>query len=363
MDDLRAGKKLWTNEPAGFTTGWPVWGHDAAVEDLSLAIGAGYVAHAYLITGPESIGKRALATAFAQALCCQDSIRRSEGQRCGACLSCRKISRGTHPDVQQFGLAQQAALSDKTGGQTGLTIDTVRRVCGATALRPMEGRWRVLVIDNAETMQGVAQEALLKTLEEPPASVVILLLAEEAETLLPTVRSRCQIVDLRPVPRQVVARALEARGIERSRADEIASLAGGRPGWALRAVGDAAVVDERRRAVDWALEWMEGSPYDRLVAAVRLGDTFQKRRVKVFDDLDILLGLWRDALLLRVAVPGCLTFREYAERLQGLAEGWELPALRGAIQAVQTCVADLDANVRPRLAIEAMVLQWPTPSK
>jgi DNA polymerase-3 subunit delta' len=227
----------------------------------------------------------------------------------------------------------------------------------------MEAQWRVLVIDNAETMQGVAQEALLKTLEEPPASVVMLLLAEEADTLLATVRSRCQLVDLRPVPRGVVARALEERGVERPRADEIAGLAGGRPGWALRAIEDAAVVDERRRAVEHALEWMEGSSYDRLVTAVRLGDSFQKRRVKTFDDLDILLGLWRDALLLRVAVPGPMTFRGYAERLQAVTVGWELPALRRAIQAVQTCIADLDANVRPRLAIEAMVLQWPTPSR
>ena len=321
------------------------------------------MAHAYLFAGPDGVGKTTLAVSFAQALCCQDGTRPDPGLPCGTCLACRKIARGVHPDVETFGLAAQAALAEKSGGKhLSLSIETVRRLASATALRPMEAGRRIVLVEDAETMQGVAQEALLKTLEEPPSSVVLVLLADDAEALLPTIRSRCRLVDLRPVSRATVALALVESGVAQEQAAEIAALAGGRPGWAFRAAGDPALLEGRRAAVDRALGWIAGSTYDRLVAAVRLGDAFQKRRAEVFADLDTLLGVWRDALLLRANLPHYLTYRGHAERLDGLARGWDLDALHRAVCAVQTCLSDLEANVRPRLAIEAMVLQWPTSS-
>lgn len=342
--------------------GWPVWGHDEAVGALRREVVRDRVAHAYIVSGPEGIGKRALATAFSQAICCQDESRSDRGVPCGQCLACRKIARGVHPDVETFGLASQAVMAEKATKQTSLTIETVRRLCSATALRPMEGRRRVVLVEDAETMQGVAQEALLKTLEEPPSAVVMVLLADDAEALLPTIRSRCRPVELRPVPAAVVAAALRASGHASERAEEVVALAGGRPGWALRVAADPALVVEARDGVERAFAWIAGSPYDRLVAAVRLGDGFTKRRADALADLDIVLGVWRDALLLCADLPHYLTHRGYAERLAELARGWELDAVRRAVCAVQTCVADLESNVRPRLAFEAMVLQWPIPS-
>jgi DNA polymerase-3 subunit delta' len=344
--------------------GWPVWGHDAAVAGLRRAVARDRVAHAYLIAGPAGVGKTALATAFAQALCCQAAARPAVDVGCGVCLACRKIARGVHPDVQTFDLASQVALADKSGGKnTTLTIETVRRLSAATALRPLEARRRVIVVDDAETMQGVAQEALLKTLEEPPAAVVLLVLADDAESLLPTIQSRCRLVELRPVAPATVVALLTASGLATARADEIAGLAAGCPGWALRAAADPALVTERRAAVDRALAWLGGSTYDRLVAAVRLGDGFGQRRDETFADFETLLGIWRDALLLRVGLDHRLTHRGDLERLETLAREWDLAAIQRAIAAVRTCIADLEANVRPRLAMEAMVLQWPTPSR
>ena len=161
--------------------------------------------------------------------------------------------------------------------------------------------------------------------------------------------------------RSSLVAALQAAGVEHPRSDEIAALAAGRPGWALDAAADPALVQRRRDAVDRALAWIGGSACDRLVAAVRLGDAFPKRRAEVYDDLGTLLGVWRDALLLRLQLPQHLTFSDHAERLNGLARGWSLDSLHRAVAAVQTCVSDLESNVRPRLALEAMVLQWPTP--
>lgn len=350
-------------EPAGGQS-WPVWGHDAAVEAVQRDIRSGHLAHAYLIAGPAGIGKSAFALAFAQTICCTDDTRPERDHPCGACLSCQKVLRGVHPDVQTFSLEQQAAeaSSSARGKNTSMTIETARAIRAATVLRPIEAPWRVLIVDDAELLQETAQEALLKTLEEPPASVILLLLAADADLLLPTIRSRCRALELRPVARGIVERALIESGLEALTAAEIADLAAGRMGWARRAAGDRSLIDGRRAAVDRALDWIAGSPYDRIVAAMRLGDGFSKRRDEVFDELDSLLGVWRDALLLHADQPSYLTNRGIAERLDDLTRGWDLAALSRAIQAVRACIADLEANVRPRLAMEAMVLEWPTSS-
>ena len=349
--------------PGEAAAGWPIWGHDDAVAGLRHAVLADRVAHAYLFAGPEGVGKTALATAFAQALCCEDqSGTRDPGSPCGRCHTCRRIAKGVHPDVQTFGLEAQAALADKTGGRnTSLTIETIRQLCATTALRPMEARRRIILVEDAETLQEVAQEALLKTLEEPPIAVVLILLADDAEVLLPTVRSRCQTIELRPVPRFALLSALQLAGVDPARSQGIAALAAGRPGWALRAVADPALVQRRQEEVDRALAWIDSSICDRLISAVRLGDAFQKRRADVFAELETLLGVWRDAMLLGAQLPQHLTFSDHAERLSGLVRGWPLDALHRAVCAVQTCIGDLEANVRPRLALEAMVLEWPTP--
>lgn len=338
---------------------WPVWGHEGAVAVLHQAVASGRVRHAYAFTGPEGVGKSALAAAFAQALLCDAPP--APGVACGACRPCRKIARGVHPDVQTYSLASQAETAEKRGGKnTSLTIETVRLVSSSTALRPMEGRWRVLILEDAETLQEVAQEALLKTLEEPPSFVVLILLVNDVETLLPTIQSRCQIVELRPLSRGVVALGLIQNGVAPDQAEEIAGLSGGRPGWAVRAAARPKLVEERRADVDRAVSWIAGSGFDRMVTAVRLGDGFTKRRAETFAALDTVLGVWRDLLLLHVSLPAYLNHRAHGERLHQLAGGWAIGELHRAVRSVQTCISDLETNVRPRLAMEAMVLQWPT---
>lgn len=338
--------------------GWPVWGHDGAVANLQREIVQDRVRHAYLVAGPEGIGKTTLALAFAQVLCCLAPP--APGLACGACRSCQKIARGVHPDVVMVSLASQAAQASKPGGKnTSLTIETVRELAESVSLRPLEGRWRIVLVDDAELMQEVAQEALLKTLEEPPSYVVIMLLANDGELLLPTIRSRCQLVDLRPVSRGTIVQCLEARGIDPAESAGVVALAAGRPGLAMRAIMEPAVRQRRREAIERALGWIESSGYDRMVAAYRLGDIFSRRRDEVFADLDTLLGIWRDVMLLRASQSDYLIHRGDAARLGELAGDWSLADVHGALCAVQSCIGDLEANVRPRLALENMVLQWP----
>ena len=343
-------------------TGWPVWGHDSAVEALRQAVARDRVRHAYLFTGPESIGKTTLATIFAQALLCRQPPQ--PGTPCGACVACRKVARGVHPDVQTFSLASQAAASSTKGAKnTTLTIDTVREISATSALRPMEGRWRVVLVDDAEMLQDVAQEAFLKTLEEPPSFLVLILLCNDAELLLPTIRSRCQLIELRPVPRGTIRAGLIELGCEEELARTLSGMAAGAPGWAIAAWRNPALFEERRAAVAKALDWIRGSGYDRLVTAVRLGDGFSKRREETFAELTTLLGVWRDVLLLRTRQHEYLTVIEAqgtAAEIMSRVDALPIQDIHRAVCSVRACISDLESNVRPRLAMEAMVLQWPT---
>jgi DNA polymerase III subunit delta' len=337
---------------------WPVVGHDGAIASLREAVARDRVRHAYLLSGPEAVGKRTLALAFAAALVCQSPP--APGLACGGCLACRKVERGVHPDVQVVDLATQALTAERsTGKNTTLTVETVRRISADAALRPTESPWRVIVVDDVETMQGVAQEAFLKTLEEPPRFVVLLLLSDDQELLLPTIRSRCETIELHRVGRATVRDGLVAAGTAADLAESIADQSGGLPGLAFRAARDPKQLVVARDGIERALTWIGAGAYERLVTAVRLGDGFTKRRTETFAELEILLGVWRDALLLRASLLPHLTYRGIAERLEALAAGWDLAEIHRAVRATLTCVADLEANVRPRLALETMVLQWP----
>jgi DNA polymerase-3 subunit delta' len=342
------------------SAGWGVVGHEAAVELMQRQVASGQVRHATLLTGPAGLGKGTLVTALLKALNCQAPPAR--GQFCGACLACRKIDRGVHPDIQRFDLESQAVASAKKGGQNrSITIETARDVRSSVAMRPIEGRWRAVIIDDAETLAETAQEALLKTLEEPPPSMLLFLLSDDQDALLPTIRSRCQVIDLRPVRREAIQALLESRGAKPDRADELARMAQGRPGWALNALTTPAIAKHHQARVEAAVEWLGNDPYNRLVTGFRLADHFSKDRIETFERLGTLQSLWRDLLLIGSGLPDRITYLAAGERLSALARNWTLSDLNRGNTAVQTCITDLEANVRPRLAIETMVLQWPKP--
>ena len=342
---------------------WPVWGHERQTASLRQALAANRLSHATVIAGPEGVGKRAVALALAQAMLCREPGRDDPTVPCGHCPGCVRVRRGTHPDVEVHSLATQAALADRGGKNTGITIETARTLRASTALKPMEGTRRLIVLDDAETMPEPAQEALLKTLEEPPSAVTLLLLASDAALLLPTIRSRCQLVDLGPVPVATIVAGLEASGVDPDTAGAIAALSRGRVGWALRAAGDPAVLEARRQAIASAVGWVAGSGYDRAVAAHRLGERFSKDRAAVFDEVETVVGVWRDALLHQAGLGPHAGFADESAAVRQVADALAAMEIVAALRATQRCLADLEANVRPKLAIETMVLAWPITSR
>ncbi|HET8631451.1 MAG TPA: DNA polymerase III subunit delta' [Thermomicrobiales bacterium] len=347
-----------TTRPAA--PAWPVLGQGPVVALLQGAIARGAVAHAYLFAGPPQSGRGTLARLFAQTLNCEAGAPALAP--CGACRSCRKIARGVHPDVQVVGLASQGAGggSRRESKNTSLGIDTIRELQQGLSLRPLEGRWKVAIVEDAETMQEPAANAFLKTLEEPPPFAVLILLVTEGAAVLPTIRSRCQVVEVRTVERAELARALAAdHGVPPDDARTLAALARGRAGWALDAAARPDFLAERRTTLDAMLATLEGPPAGLLPLVDRLIDRCRKgRRDEAYAELDAWLGLWRDLLLARSACDELLLNADYTERLRALARRYDLAQLREAVAATGDALRQLDENVSPRLVLEMLALRW-----
>lgn len=336
-------------------SGWTAWGHDHAVHELQAAARRG-PRHAYILSGFDHVGKSALAEAFAQSLVCTQPP--SPGIACRVCSACRRVGRGTHPDVSRYDLERQQSTAEKasTSKNLSLNIQTVRGITSSISLRPTEARYRIVIVDDVETMQEVAQEAFLKTLEEPPAYAVILLLTTDVELLLETIRSRAMTVHLQTVPATVISSMLEATGIGSAEAVTIAGSSMGRPGWAMRAAKDEALLTSRLEINSSVLSWIKGDRYERLVEAIRLADAFAKDRVDVYARLLAAQVIWRTGTLqsLGLADDAPLVAGQPGIQVDDPAGGLT------ALKSIDLALSDLDANVRPRLALQTMVLQWPT---
>lgn len=324
---------------------WPVYGHDWAVEHLRKGMANGRIRHAYLIVGPESVGKNTLAHALAQALNCThpEDVERP----CGQCRSCKLIASGNHPDM----------LYPELDPSTGvLKIEEVRSVTGRIALKPYEARYRIAIFGDFDHAQPRAQDALLKTLEEPPPNAVLILLAPTAESLLPTITSRSQLISLRLVPADTIAEVLiQRRAADPQQAALLASLSGGRIGWAIRAFEDPSLLDQRHLALDLLEQALSQNRAGRFALAEDLG----KDKLALPPLLELWQTYWRDALLLcegSQASPANIDREETLRQLAGtLTPDEALKALRATRQTLHNLVYNLNL----RLALEVMFLDYP----
>ena len=335
-------------------TGWRVWGHDHAVQTLQSAIRNG-VRHAYILSGYSGVGKLTLAKEFAKALSCPNSP--SPGLSCGDCSVCRRIERGTFPDVSVYDLARQQEETSKssTSKNQSMNIETVRSISSSVSLRPMESSYRVIIVNDVESMQETAQEAFLKTLEEPPSYAVIMLLTTDSEVMLETIRSRCTTIQMQTVPSSTIAAMLVDAGVEPDQATVIATASVGRPGWAFQAANDPSLLASRLELQASVAAWIRGSQYDRITEATRLGDAFSKDRLAVFSRLAVAQTIWRSAVLKSLGVAEIDAINSTTPAFETLTAEGAVTALR----SIERCVTDLDSNVRPRLALQSMVLEWP----
>ncbi len=319
---------------------WQVVGHKWAVDLLKRALASERVAHAYLLTGPPQIGKRSLALNFAQALNCLD-----QEKPCGQCLACSKIAHGSHPDVQVI----------QGEGRT-IKIDQMRTLRHEAALFPLEGRWKVYIIRQMEQATAEAANCLLKTLEEPPSHVILMLTASEAEALLPTIVSRCQVLNLRPLATETVQRSLQERwGVDAKRAQLLARLSGGRLGWAVAAGQDDAILDRREKHLDEMMELMGQGRVERMGYARQLSHNPEAVR----ELLHLWLSWWRDLLLTASGSSAGIVNIDRGGTLRVQAQRYSLAQVRDFVKALRAAAWRLEHNANTRLTLEVLMLGLP----
>jgi len=322
-------------------------GHQWVVDHIGGALRRGGTAHAYLLTGPAHVGKHTAALAIAQLLLCET------GDGCGVCRQCRLAVRRVHPDLH---------LLEVPPERKNIPIKDIHDFLHGIALRPAEAERAVYVIRGAEDLAEEGANALLKTLEEPPPNVTLLLTAPDATGLLPTIVSRCQLVALHPVATEEIAAYLVGvRGVEAERAEAIARLSEGRPGWAILAAEDPDLITERERHAADLLDLLTASRLERLRYVDRLAERWSGHADEVRDVLEIWVEVWRDALLVGEGVAERVRHIALMERLERAVAVLGAEAIATALEGTLAVGDALERNANPRLALETYALRLPRP--
>ena len=323
---------------------WSIRGHDWAVNLLRGHLSSGDIRHAYLFTGPPGVGRRTLAVQLAQALNCLNPPAPSDF--CGQCRICRQTAALQHSDLSIL-------QAEKEGGI--LKVEQVREAQHALSLTPYEAHYRVALLLRFQEANQNAQNALLKTLEEAPRQVIMLLTADSAEALLPTIVSRCEVLRLRPMPLDGLQQELESRQMAPTDARLLAHLSGGRLGYALRLKDDLGQMEQRRVLIEDLINMLGANIRERFTYA----EAMARDREAVRGAYQVWLSFWRD-LMLRCASPDLpLLNLDMEAQINELSQHIDLPAARAQISALEHSIARLDSNLNARLLTEVLLMDWP----
>ena len=324
---------------------WGMIGHEWAVNLLADHVTLGRERHAYLLTGPSGIGRRTLALRFAQSLNCDESP--VPGQPCRTCSTCRRIDKMQHPDLAMV-------MAEREGER--LKIDQVRELQHTLSLAPYEARYRVALILRFEEAQSSSANAMLKTLEEPPEHVVVILTANSAENLLPTIVSRCEVLRLRSLSMDETATGLQAiRGVPRDISERLAHISDGRPGYAIRLFEQPRLLEQRQSWLDELIQLLAASRRERFAFIKGFIDDKEGLR----DVLQVWLTFWRDVLIYTSGIGGSITNLDYTIQIQKLVSVTDLQKAHFHVSAIERTIEYIDRNVNARLALEVLLMDFP----
>lgn len=329
---------------------WNMIGHEWAVNLLRKQISHGQVRHAYLITGPDAVGKRTLAFRFAQALNCENA--EETGDPCGDCRACRLTHDRVYPDLH-------IVEAELTGGV--LKVDQVRQLLRKLSLAPYEGRWRVGVFLRFQEANDSAANALLKTLEEPAPKVVLLLTARSAEALLPTIVSRCEVIPLRTLASTELATALQGLGEDKERSQLLAGLSSGRPGRALQVAQAPKILEKRHEIIDDFLNLLKMNRAERFAYAERISSARElaKRREKATEVLEVWLSLWRDTMIFAFKAEAAAQNPDRKQDLEQLIEKLGCKEVEASLRSTKHALNAIQRHANVRLALETLMLEIP----
>ena len=325
------------------------------------------IPHALLFTGIEGVGKKDAATAFAMACnCTGEKRRRSESidnatikndlpaavNPCGYCRSCRKIESGNHPDIIRI----------KPSGAS-IKIDQIRGFCDTLAMKPYEARVRVVIISDAHALNPSASNALLKMLEEPPDSSILILTACQISDLLPTIISRCQHIRFNPVSvKSIETRLIENQGLAPDKASIIAAMANGSISRAF-AMNNSSWINRRNWLIN-AVGPYQPDQSDQPGALFSMSsgmlmafaEMLKKNKDFLFDSLEIMKSWLRDLVIYNFH-PEKIINKDLITKIQYASQKIDIKSLLLKIDAIQAAQKDIQSNANLRLTLETMMMR------
>lgn len=327
-------------------------GNERIKKLLQRAVAEDRIGQSLLMAGPRGVGKYQFAIALAQALNCEQV---KQGVPCGSCLACLRVERGEHADVRTILRESKDPSFKKEPKSQFVKIDQIRVMCEQAQFRPYEGRRRVFIIDDAEWLRHEAANSLLKTLEEPPSTSLVILVTSKPYVLLETVRSRCQMLNFAPLSASEIEEHLLMKKMPADEARLRARLSRG-------SVGHALEIDLNgyRETRDKMLDLVETLGVTREVAKLISASEYLGRKIEKDEfevHIDVLLVLLDDLFHLKLnALEASLTNADIAERLKRVSEKITFDQINGWVERIEEIFRAMPRNVNRQLAMDAMLI-------
>ena len=318
-----------------------ILGHEQIKEHFKQAVQTGKVSHAYILSGEAGMGRKSLANAFALSLLCEKGL----SEPCMQCHACKQVLSGNHPDLIYVTHEKPA----------GIGVDDIREQINDTILvRPYSSYYKVYIVDEAEKMTVQAQNALLKTIEEPPSYAVILLLTTNQDAFLPTILSRCVQLKLKPLKDSVVREYLvQSLGVEEDQAEIYSAFARGNLGKAIYLVQSEEFKFMYQKLLQ-LLKDVKQRDISELLEAIRM---FKEEKLDIYECLDFMQLWYRDVLMYKTTKDiNLLIFKDEFPAIQKISSVSGYEGLEKILEAIDKAKIRLDANVNMELVMELLLL-------
>ena len=315
-------------------------GQEQMIEHFKSAIEMDKVSHAYIIQGDYDSGKKLMASVFAKALQCEQKGT----EPCNHCTSCLQADTGNQPDI--------IYVSHEKPNSIGIH-DVREQINGSIGIKPYSSDYKIYIVDEAEKMTAEAQNALLKTIEEPPAYAVIFLLTTNLGKLLPTILSRCVVLNIQPVKDELIKRHLLSLGVEDRQAEFCTAFSMGNVGKAIR-VATSEEFNEIKNDCVHMLKYAKDMQVYELIQAVK---ELTKYKLQIYDYLDFMLMWYRDVLLLKATGnANSLIYQEEYSSIRDRGNQSSYEGIQKIIEEIEKAKVRLRANVNFELTIELLWL-------
>ncbi len=317
-------------------------GQESIKKHLQTAIKTGNLSHAYIINGEYGSGRQTIASALAKTIQCQSKT--DDTDACGVCTSCKQAESHNHPDIKYI-----------THDKTSISVNDIReQLNNDISIKPYSSEYKIYIIPDANKMTEQAQNALLKTIEEPPVYAIIILLTENCDSLLPTIRSRCVTLTMNPVEKDQICTYLENKfQLEPEQAQIAANYCQGNIGKAIRFASSSDFIEMKNQVLK-LLKNLDSMDIASIIDTIK---EFSTHKNDINDYLDLMLLWYRDVLMFKVTKDANLLL--YSDEYSAISEQAtkrDYENIENIIAAIDKAKVRLKANVNFDVTIELMIL-------